>query len=153
MPTGARPSAVNPSSWQGPVLLDTCAWTWLVDGHARMGKAVCRTAVEAAARDARLFLAPISMWEVATKAAKKKLALSLPAAEWIQRGKRRSCLLDAPFTADVAVESAALPGDFHGDPADRLIVASARILGAVLVTGDSAIIAYAKAGFVRVWSL
>ena len=63
----------------GPaVLLDTCAWLWLAYGHDYFANAPCRPEVEAAGRDGRLFLAPISMWEIAMKAAKGKLALSSP---------------------------------------------------------------------------
>jgi PIN domain nuclease of toxin-antitoxin system len=141
------------ASWRGPVLLDTCAWIWLVDGHANMAKAPCLAAVEAAARDGRLVLAPISMWEVATKAAKGRLTLSLPVGEWIHQGKRQARLVDAPMSAEIAIESAALPGSFHGDPADRLVVATGRVLGAVIVTSDKKIADYSLEGFVKVWEI
>jgi PIN domain nuclease of toxin-antitoxin system len=152
MPTKTK-SSKSFTHWHGPVLLDTCAWIWLVDGHPKMAKAPCLDAVEAAALDGRLYLAPISMWEVATKAAKGRLALSLPIREWINQGKRQARLLDAPFSSEIAVESTALPGDFHSDPADRLIVATARVLGAALVTGDAKIIDYEASGAIRVWEL
>ncbi|MCX6110489.1 MAG: type II toxin-antitoxin system VapC family toxin [Proteobacteria bacterium] len=138
----------------GPiVLLDTCAWLWLAYGHDYFAKAACRPEVEAAGRDGRLLLAPISMWEVAMKAAKGKLALASPTLEWIQLSKRRSRIQDAPITAEIAVDSVSLPGSFHNDPADRLIVATARSLDAFLVTRDAAILAYAEGGFVKVWRL
>jgi PIN domain nuclease of toxin-antitoxin system len=135
------------------VLLDTCAWLWLANGHERFVNASCRGDVEAAGRDGRLFLAPISMWEVAMKVAKGKLALSSPTLEWIQHSKRRSRIQDAPMAAEVAVDSATLPGSFHADPADRLVIATARYLDAHLVTGDKAIADYAQGGFVKVWKL
>jgi PIN domain nuclease of toxin-antitoxin system len=137
--------------WNGPVLLDTCAWIWLVDGHASMAKATCLPAIEAAARGGRLLLAPISMWEVATKAAKGRLTLSLPVNEWIHQSRRLARLIDAPMSAEIAIESAALPGAFHGDPADRLVVATGRVLNAAIVTGDEKILAYALNGFIKAW--
>lgn len=140
-------------SWQGPVLLDTCAWIWLVDGHTNMAMAPCLPGVEAAARDGRLILAPISMWEVATKVAKGRLTLSLPVNEWIHQGKRLARLIDAPMSAEIAIESAALPGSFHGDPADRLVVATGRVLSAAIVTGDKNILAYARNGFAKAWKV
>ena len=87
------------------------------------------------------------------KVAKGKLALSTPTLEWIQQSKRRSRISDAPMRAETVVDSTVLPGDFHNDPADRLIIATARSLDAHLVTGDKSIIAYARGGFVKVWKL
>ena len=150
MPTGNKPRE-GFDAWHGPVLLDTCAWIWLVDGHESMAKAPCLPSVEAAAQDGRLLLAPISMWEVATKAAKGRLTLSLPVNEWIHQGRRLARLIDAPMSAEIAIESAALPGLFHGDPADRLVVATGRVLNAAIVTGDEKILAYALDGFIKAW--
>jgi PIN domain nuclease of toxin-antitoxin system len=94
------------------------------------------------------------MWEVATKAAKRRLTLSLPVGEWIHQGKQQARIGDAPMSAAIAIESAALPGGgLHGDPADRLVVATARVLGAALVTSDDKIISYGAAGFVKVWAI
>ncbi len=139
---------------EGPVvLLDTCAWIWLTTGHERFTSAACLHDVEAAGLSGRLFLSPISMWELAMKVAKGKLALSTPTLEWIQQSKRRSRISDAPMRAETVVDSTVLPGDFHNDPADRLIIATARSLDAHLVTGDKSIIAYARGGFVKVWKL
>ncbi len=87
------------------------------------------------------------------KAAKGKLALASPTLEWIHLSKRRSRIQDAPITAEIAVDSVSLPGSFHNDPADRLIVATARSLDAFLVTRDAAILTYAEGGFVKVWRL
>ena len=56
---------------------------------------------------------------------------------------------EAPFTADIAIESSHLPGAPPKDPADRLLIATARHLNLVLVTRDREIIAYARAGYIR----
>ncbi|MBF0361894.1 MAG: type II toxin-antitoxin system VapC family toxin [Oligoflexia bacterium] len=132
-----------------PLLLDTCAWVWLVDGNERIKRTKILDQIEKAAYDHRLFLAPISMWEIATKISKKKLTISLPILEWIKQGKYRSRIIDAPFNEEIACDSAELE-DFHGDPADRIIVSTARHLNAFLITGDSKIISYAKKGHVSV---
>lgn len=135
----------------GPVILDTCAWIWLVDGHARLLRSSHREDIEAAALEGRLLLSPISKWEVATKVAKGKMALSLPVLEWIREGKGRSRIRDAPLSDEIAVESANLPEELGGDPADRLVVATARVLGGAIVTGDQRIVAYGRQRLVRVW--
>ena len=146
MPNDSVPNA-------GPILLDTCAWLWLANGHERIANSRYRQEIENAGHEGRLFLAPISMWEVAMKVSKGKLALSSPTAEWIQNSKKRSRIQDAPLSVEVAVDSVELPGSFHQDPADRLIVATARHIGATLVTGDHAIVAYGKTGSLKVWAL
>ncbi len=138
---------------QQVVVLDTCAWLWLAEGNKRFGTASCRAAVEAAGHGGRLYLAPISMWEVAMKVSHGKLVLAYPTLEWISLSKKLARIIDAPMTADVVVDSVNLPGSFHQDPADRLIVATARHLGACLVTGDQAIVNYAANGFVKVWKV
>lgn len=55
----------------------------------------------------------------------------------------------AVITPDIAIEASHLPGDLHSDPADRLIIATARSLGATIITRDPKILAYAEAGFVE----
>lgn len=69
---------------------------------------------------------------------------------WFERLIAAPALSEAPLTAAAAIAAATLPGDLHGDPADRLLIATARDIGATLVTRDSNIIAYAKAGYVQV---
>ena len=71
-----------------------------------------------------------------------KLQLSLPASQWIQRATNPEGIQLLPLTPEVALESAYLPGDFHRDPADQLIVATARLHNLVLITSDQRIQAY-----------
>ncbi len=73
---------------------------------------------------------------------KDRLQLSVDLAEWIKQCEQIPGLIFQPVTNAIALASVNLPGHFHPDPADRLIVATARVLGAVLVTGDSKIRAY-----------
>lgn len=74
----------------------------------------------------------------------------MPVRDLVSRAPDLPGLTLAPMTPDIAVEACYLPGDFHGDPADRLIVATARVEGATLVTRDAGIVAYGRAGHLSV---
>lgn len=84
----------------------------------------------------------ISVWEVAKLVEKRKLAFSIPLRQWIERALEQEGLQLYPLTADVCVESTELPGVFRGDPADQIIVATARAAAAALVTCDRKIREY-----------
>ena len=74
----------------------------------------------------------------------------MPVRDSVHRALAVPGLSLAPMTPDIAVEACYLPGDFHGDPADRLIVATARVEGATLVTRDAGIVAYGRVGHLSV---
>ena len=82
--------------------------------------------------------------------AKRRLVLATDVADWIDATREPPGVRIADVTAEIAVDGTRLPGVFHGDPADRLIVATARSLGATLVTCDERILAYAEDGDLRV---
>lgn len=80
---------------------------------------------------------------------KGRLTLDRDVGEWVQQALSLPGIGLVGLEPDIAVAASRLPGEMHGDPADRLIVASARRLGAVLVTDDRLILEYAAAGHVR----
>ena len=118
-------------------LLDTHALIWLVEGSKSLGRRSARLADDALARD-ELAVAAISFWEVAMLAQAERIEIALPPSEWRLRVVRLG-IHEAPLSGDVAIAAATLP-DFHPDPADRFIVASARALDASLVTADDRIL-------------
>jgi PIN domain nuclease of toxin-antitoxin system len=69
---------------------------------------------------------------------------------WVRNALATPGLILAPLTPEIAIASTRLPGDLHGDPADRLIVATARVHGATLMTKDSKLLAYGRAGHASV---
>ncbi|HEY0972605.1 MAG TPA: type II toxin-antitoxin system VapC family toxin [Gemmatimonadales bacterium] len=132
------------------LLLDTHIWIWAVEGmHGRMAAAAL---VEAeAARDAgRLLVSAISVWEVAMLESRGWVAFDLPVTEWIHTALRRSGARLLPLEPEIAVESTRLPGSPQADPADRILMASARVTGARLVTCDARTLDYASGGHVSV---
>lgn len=134
-----------------PLLLDTHIWIWLSFGTPGVFKPDMHKRLDLSSRARPLHVSIISAWEAAMLAAKGRLNLAMPAQAWIEQSllhpAMRLVALDDPA---VAAESNELPGDFHADPADRLLVATARIGGYTLVTRDQKILDYGKAGHVNV---
>jgi PIN domain nuclease of toxin-antitoxin system len=134
------------------VLLDTCAVIWLANGDPLAPSSLA--AIVHAGLAEGVFVSPISAWEVgmlSTARARRGPALQfLPDAKtWFARVMDGPAISEADFTSEIAIEASYLPGNLHGDPADRLIVATARHLGIPVVTRDRRIIAYARNGYVQ----
>jgi PIN domain nuclease of toxin-antitoxin system len=131
-----------------PVLLDTCAAIWLMNG-APMSQS-SRDAIRTAQK-ARLgvFVSPITGWEIATLVRKSRIQLNRPPEVWF------NSLLNLPgvrlteLSSAVLIASAALPGDPPRDPADRIISATARAFGYTVITRDEELISYAAAGHIE----
>lgn len=98
---------------------------------------------EASAASA-ILVSVISVWELAMLEKKKRITFELPLLEWVQRALDSPGLTLAPLTPEIAIDSASLPGDLHGDPADRILVATARRMGARLMTRDRRLLDYAR---------
>ncbi len=122
-------------------LLDTHAWLWWVTGDSRLSKRA-RAAIERAAGDHDAAISAISIWEVAKKVEKGQLELDRPLDDWLDAALAPEGLHVLELTRTVLVESCSLPGPFHGDPADQIIVATARRRPATLVTADTRIREY-----------
>lgn len=131
------------------LILDTHVWVWLVAGDAALSSAA-RDAIERNAVDGAVLVPAIAVWEVAMLDARGRLVLGKPVLQWVEDALSAPGLGLAPFSPDVAVESVRLPPPFHDDPADRMIVATARIAGATLVTRDRTILDYGARGHVAV---
>ena len=131
-----------------PVLLDTHVWVWLLLGDGRMGKD-SRRMLEKAVPDGRLRVSVISVWEVAMLEAKGRLTLAADCESWVREALAAPGVRLAELTPHIAVSSTRLPGVFHGDPADRMLVATARECEAVLLTADQAILQYGREGHVH----
>jgi PIN domain nuclease of toxin-antitoxin system len=113
----------------------------------RIGKATRRVLASAAVRGG-LRVSPISAWEVGMLVRKGRLELSMDCAQWVEMATGAPGFGIAALTADIAAGSAFLPGEFAGDPADRMLVATARAHQMAIVTADRAILRYAKQGHV-----
>lgn len=130
------------------ILLDTHALLWLIADDPQLGPEA-RDVIEEASTADLLFLSPISLWEIALKSSRSKLDLGLPLRPWIRRTLELTRVRLMPISSETACSCAELPPEFHGDPADRLIAATARAEGMVLLTHDRHLLRLAKQGFFR----
>lgn len=132
------------------LLLDTHVWVWYVEG---LGAKISRDTLGLLRehdRAGRLHVSPLSVWEVARLVARGRLTLSIDLRSWITQATDDASVRTAQLTPAVAVDAALLAGDAPRDPVDRLLIATARALGTTLVTRDAEILAYGRAGYVRV---
>ncbi len=125
------------------IVLDTHVLVWWVNG----GEQLSTAAQDAIAHELRLdsglvLMSSITAWEIALLVQKSRLALSTGTDEWLDTVATIEGVRFVPVDNDVAVQATRLPGEFHPDPADRMIVALARHLAAPLVTADHKIREY-----------
>jgi PIN domain nuclease of toxin-antitoxin system len=133
------------------VLLDTCAAISLMNHRPMLeaGKAAIRDASEVDG----VFVSPVTAWEIgllARSGRRRSVAFLPDPAQWMARLLAGPSIRQAPLTFEIALASSSLPEPFHDDPADRLLVATARDLGMPIVTSDRRILAYGSAGYVCV---
>ena len=119
-----------------PTVLDTHAWVWWVTNDRRLSSRV-RAAIERAAKRGELHLSIFSVWELAKKIEKGQLTLDRPLDEWLDAALSAEGLQVTELNRLILVDSCRLPQPYHGDPADRIIVATTRSLSATLITKDS----------------
>lgn len=129
------------------LLLDTHIWVWWLTGDPALS-ARERAALDAAANAGGLCLAAISLWEAQMLHARRRLELPIPLADWLRRAAAAAVVTVLPLDVPVIVALDSLPGRFHGDPADRLIVATARTHRLPLATRDVRI---RRSRTVRLW--
>lgn len=132
------------------LLLDTHVWLWAVEGDDAALSAGVIEAIGASSRSGGVLISAISVWEVAMLESKGRISLARPVDEWVRAALRAPGVRLLPLTPEIAIDSTRLPGTPHGDPADRMLIASARVAGARLVTCDAAIVDYASDGHVEV---
>jgi PIN domain nuclease of toxin-antitoxin system len=137
-----------------PLVIDTHIWVWAANG-TRSFKRTAMRAIEVAAAERRLFVSAASVWEIALKVQKGDLLVSGDLRAWLRDQRRYPGVRVAPITGALSIESTMLPewirksdGKPHQDPSDRFIVAEARRRNGVVITSDSLIIDYARAGHV-----
>lgn len=122
------------------IVLDTHVWVWWVHDDPQLGVEQ-REAISNAETD-EIGVSIISCWEVAKLVEYNRLSLPQPPKDWMAKALDYPGVALLELTPDIVVESTSLPGEFHRDPADQLIVATARTYRAPLVTSDDKILSY-----------
>jgi PIN domain nuclease of toxin-antitoxin system len=120
------------------IVLDTSTWIWRASDPKRLTSAA-RRAIDAAER---ALVSAISVWEVAMLVAKRRIQLDRPVEQWVDIALALPGIQLAALEPAIAVRSTKLPGEFHPDPADRIIVATALQNAASIVTPDERIRSY-----------
>lgn len=132
------------------LLLDTHVWLWFALGDASRLAVPVRKKIEAAAHGGKLAVSAISVWEIGMLETKGRIVLGSPCEKWVATALELPGLRLIGLEPEIAVASSRLPGEMHGDPADRILTATARARDAVLATADERLVEYGKAGFMRI---
>lgn len=122
------------------IVLDTHVWVWWA--HASELLTSPQTQIIEANETDTIGVSAISVWEIAKLVEYNRLELPCSLHEWFEKALNYPGIRLLELTPDVAVESTQLPGDFHRDPVDQIIVATARLCGCPLVTSDNKILKY-----------
>ncbi len=125
------------------LLLDTCTVLWLANGEDIAAEA--RTAIV----NRSVHISPISAWEIANLVRKSRIALTVPVTSWFRQTTEKMQAAMPQLTVEILANSCELPGYPPEDPADRIIIATARETNMTVVTRDKQILAYSRAGYVR----
>ena len=127
------------------LLLDTHVWVWSVQGDARRIGGRTRRLLTRGAKQGRLRLSPVSLFELAALHTVGRVRFAMPLRRWIDASLEVSGMGIAELTAAAAIDAGALPRQSLPDPLDRLLIATATTVEATLVTADERILAYATA--------
>lgn len=125
------------------LLLDTSVWIWFLEYDKSRLSTKTIDFLQTAERAGELAVSDFSFWEVANKSAKGKLTLSIDSALWLERAGDYASITYAPIERTALIQSTRLSGSPPSDPMDRILIATALLRGATLVTSDAKIIEYA----------
>ncbi len=122
------------------IVLDTHIWIWWVHDPSKLTSTQLET-INAHESDL-IGVSAISLWEIAKSVEHKRLDLPLAPLAWFEQALSYPGVRLLELTPEIAVESTQLPGEFHRDPADQIIVATARVFDCPLITSDAKILDY-----------
>ena len=127
------------------ILLDTHVVLWLVGDDPRLG----RKAITVIAGEGDRCVSAMVSWEIAMKIDKRRLSIEMPLLAWLKASFESINIREVPMTGAIAADAGSLRNDLHGDPCDRIMIATARALACPLVTADRKILDYAAAGHLQ----
>ena len=123
------------------ILLDTHTLVWWISNPEKLSEKA-RKCIEREQKIGEILVSAISVWEIYLLVKKDRLQFTMDTQTWFETIERLPFVRFIPIDNKIAAKSVTLPETFHADPADRMIVATARELGASLITADERIRAY-----------
>jgi len=132
------------------LLLDTHCWLLAQLGQVDRLSRPAVSAMRNAESAGHLRISVISVWELGMLEQHGRVGLQMNIRSWVDQALTKPGISLTPLTPEIAIESSNLPGNLHGDPADRIIVATARVWNATLLTKDPRLIEYSHQRHVRV---
>jgi PIN domain nuclease of toxin-antitoxin system len=124
------------------ILLDTHVWWWSISEPEKLSE--CAYKKIQATSPGRRAISSISIWEFAMMASRKKIELQITPGEWLAHALGKTGIKVIEISPDIALDACNLPGEFHKDPADRIIVATARVNNMPLIPKDERILNYSQ---------
>ena len=124
------------------IVIDTHVLVWWVSGSGTLSTAAKKALKSTLSNGGEILISSISAWEISMLVEKGRLVLSMDVESWLDEVSQIDGVRFLPVDNEIGVKSTVLPGDFHKDPADRMIVATARKLAVPLVTADEKILKY-----------
>ncbi|MES9854500.1 MAG: type II toxin-antitoxin system VapC family toxin [Candidatus Thiodiazotropha sp. L084R] len=121
------------------IVLDTHVLLWWVSGDKSLSSNASKAIKDTLDNDGEVIVSSISAWEISMLIDKGRLILSMDVESWLDEVKQIDGVRFVPVDNEIGIKSTVLPGEFHKDPADRMIVATARKLAVSLVTADEKI--------------
>jgi len=132
----------------GGLLLDTCAIIWLSQDRSISGEA-SQAINHLKKSESKLFASPISAWEIGLLTARSRLVLPMDTKIWFEWYLRDGMVTLAGLSPEVLIDSSHLPGNPPNDPADRIIIATARAMNIPIITRDKKILNYTDCGHAK----
>ena len=123
------------------IVLDTHVWLWWISNPENLSTCASQ-AIDEAVTEKGIIISSISTWEVALLVDKGRLELSVDVRDWVRKTESLPFVRFMPVDNTISLRSVTLPGQFHPDPADRIITATALTMGLSLVTRDDKILDY-----------
>ena len=123
------------------ILLDTHIWFWWVQGDSRLSVRH-QQILNGALSNQTIGVSAFSCWEISMMISRGRVVVAVPPLDWISSALAPSGIILLPLTPEICAESVQLPQPIHGDPADRIIIAKARVHSALLLTEDLKILVY-----------
>ncbi len=131
-----------------PIVLDTHVLLWALLQPEELSEDI-KQIINSAQENSQLLLSSISLWEIAMLKLKKRINIYEPIKDFLESISNINGLAIKDISPEIAAESIALMDEFHGDPADRIIVATAKSYGATLITRDQKILTWASLGHIK----